>query len=208
MYYLVLGDFGNVNLLRSYENFNESESRWILIENILSVIYFFLATFITQITIFNMLIAIMSVTHDKHNDMIDENSKKQRLMLQAEFNFQDEFFSTRSKNLIFCPLVFLCNCCQRHKSKKDESYNYLVVTRPRDDAEDDDDDRVGGGTKDASSNPRAIRKVLEDRFREIDTFLNKKVLKGLVDMNTETGVRLEQLEHTTIAIQETIKKDT
>ena len=96
MYYLVLGDFGNVNLLRSYENFNESESRWILIENILSVIYFFLATFITQITIFNMLIAIMSVTHDKHNDMIDENSKKQRLMLQAEFNFQDEFFSTRS----------------------------------------------------------------------------------------------------------------
>ena len=83
-----------------------------------------------------------------------------------------------------------------------------MVTRPCDDAEDDDDDdRVGGGTKDASSNPRAIRKVLEDRFREIDTFLNKKVLKGLVDMNTETGVRLDQLEHTTIAIQETIKKD-
>ena len=35
----------------------------IILENSLSVIFFLGATFITQITILNMLIAIMSVTH-------------------------------------------------------------------------------------------------------------------------------------------------
>ena len=206
MYYVVLGDFGDVNLLRSYENFDESEARWILFENILSVVYFVMATFITQITILNMLIAIMSVTHSNHNDNIDENSKAQRLLLLAEFNFPNNIYRRLSEKTICWPFVFLCNCCNRHKKKQDESYNYLLVMSPREDDEEDDDDRVG--SNETTGNSRAVRKALDERFREINSFLNKKVLKSLVDMSTETGIRLDQLDHTTFAMQDSIKRDT
>ena len=86
---------------------------WVQFENFLSVLFFVGATFVAQITIFNMLIAIMSVTHEKHNDMIDENSKRQRLMLQAEFTFQDDYYNAHSCNkFLFCRIfVFLYNCC-------------------------------------------------------------------------------------------------
>ena len=62
MYYLVLGDFGDINLKRSYTDYAESERMWIQFENLLSHLYFLGATFITQIMIFNMLISIMSDT--------------------------------------------------------------------------------------------------------------------------------------------------
>ena len=205
MYYVVLGDFDDFNLLRSYENFDESEARWILFENILSVVYFVMATFITQITILNMLIAIMSATHTNHNDMIDENSKAQRLLLLAEFNVVNNIYRCLSEYIICWPFVFLYNCCDRHKKKQDESYNYLLVMSPREDDEEDDDDRVG--SNETTGNPRALRKALDERCREINSFLNKKVLKSLVDMSSETSIRLDQLDHTTFAMQDSIKRD-
>ena len=76
MYYLVLGDFGDVSLTRSYENFNTLGSVEIFIENLLCIIFFLGATFVTQITILNMLIGIMSVTLERHNDNIDEATKR------------------------------------------------------------------------------------------------------------------------------------
>ena len=47
MWYLVLGDFGDVNLIRSYENFDDEEQIWIMLENFLSVVFFIGATMIT-----------------------------------------------------------------------------------------------------------------------------------------------------------------
>ena len=112
MYYLVLGDYENMNLVRNYDDFGESEKAWIFIENMLAVIFFVGATFIIQITIFNMLISLMSVTHHKHNIMMDENSKRQRLLLQAEFTFQDNFYRKMSdKHFICVPLAWLFSCC-------------------------------------------------------------------------------------------------
>ena len=69
MYYMVLGDFGDINLLRSYKNFDNGEASWIFIENFLSVIYFLGATFITQITFLNMLIAIMGDTFGRVSEV-------------------------------------------------------------------------------------------------------------------------------------------
>eukprot|EP00353_Schmidingerella_taraikaensis_P018317 CAMPEP_0185623286 /NCGR_PEP_ID=MMETSP0436-20130131/59770_1 /TAXON_ID=626734 ORGANISM="Favella taraikaensis, Strain Fe Narragansett Bay" /NCGR_SAMPLE_ID=MMETSP0436 /ASSEMBLY_ACC=CAM_ASM_000390 /LENGTH=76 /DNA_ID=CAMNT_0028265261 /DNA_START=117 /DNA_END=347 /DNA_ORIENTATION=- len=76
MYYLVLGDFGDVNLKRDYHGYKKDEQVWIQFENFLSHLYFLGATFITQIMIFNMLISIMSDTQGRHNDMIVESSMR------------------------------------------------------------------------------------------------------------------------------------
>ena len=67
MYHMVLGDFGSVNLVRVTDGKDDSyDAALISLENTLSVLYFIGATMITQITILNMLIAIMGVTHGDH----------------------------------------------------------------------------------------------------------------------------------------------
>lgn len=111
MYFLVLGDFGDVTLIRPFKYDDETELWW-YIENMLSVIFFFGATFITQITILNMLISIMSATHAKHSDEEEENSKKQRLLLETEFAYSDKRYSDCAGCCRGCkPFVWLCNCC-------------------------------------------------------------------------------------------------
>lgn len=85
MYYLLLGDFGNVKLIRSNKDFDTIGSVEIFVENLLAIIFFIGATFVAQITILNMLIGIMSETLSKHNSSIDEATKRQRLLLQAEY---------------------------------------------------------------------------------------------------------------------------
>ena len=54
----------------------------------------------------------------------------------------------------------------------------------------------------------ALSRKVDERFKAIDTFLNKKVLKSLVDLSTETGSRLDQLEQNHKYNQDTINKDT
>ena len=67
MYHMVLGDFGSVALVRVTDVEDDSyDAALISLENTLSVLYFIGATMITQITILNMLIAIMGVTHGDH----------------------------------------------------------------------------------------------------------------------------------------------
>ena len=63
MYYMVLGDWGSVTLIRDLEDNDNYDTALIVFENTLSVLFFIGATFITQITILNMLIAIMGSTH-------------------------------------------------------------------------------------------------------------------------------------------------
>ena len=61
IYYMVLGDFGDVTLIRSEKFEDESDASWYL-ENAISISLFFGATAISSITILNMLISIMAVT--------------------------------------------------------------------------------------------------------------------------------------------------
>ena len=88
MYLLILGDFGNLSLMRNEDDYLPEEKTWIGIENFLSHLYFLLATFVTQIMIFNMLISIMGKTQERQNELSDETSKKQRLRIQNEFTQQ------------------------------------------------------------------------------------------------------------------------
>ena len=60
---MVLGDWGSVTLIRDLEDNDNYDTALIVFENTLSVLFFIGATFITQITILNMLIAIMGSTH-------------------------------------------------------------------------------------------------------------------------------------------------
>ena len=64
-YKVLLGDFGEGKIRRTYQ---DVESDWALImqtENVLVLFYFLGMTFFTQITILNMLIAIMSDTFSR-----------------------------------------------------------------------------------------------------------------------------------------------
>ena len=47
--------------------------------------YFICSQFFAQILVLNMLIAIMSATFDRHNEDMEQNAMRQKLLLQAEF---------------------------------------------------------------------------------------------------------------------------
>ena len=66
-YFLMLGDFGSMNLMRSVGEYNGTWRLWVWVENLISVIYFFGSTFLCQVVTLNMLVAIMSATFDRHN---------------------------------------------------------------------------------------------------------------------------------------------
>ena len=66
-YKLLLGDFENISFKRSYTGLQDSMANAVIFENFLIDVYFLAATFFTQITILNMLIAIMSETYSKHS---------------------------------------------------------------------------------------------------------------------------------------------
>ena len=111
-------------------------------------------------------------------------------------------------NISCClPIAFLCNCCQRPKAKQDQSYQLLQVISKRADIADEDDDESGAAT-DAQGNSRALRKALDDKFKEINTFLSKKVLKSVIDLGQETGTKFEQLEQNGTFMQDQIKNET
>lgn len=68
VYKIVLGDFENATLIRSRNGIDGSMQVFVMLENSLTTFYFLGTTFFTQITILNMLIAIMSATYSKHSE--------------------------------------------------------------------------------------------------------------------------------------------
>ena len=52
-----------------------------------------------------------------------------------------------------------------------------------------------------------LRQV-DQRFKEVDAFMNKKLYRGLIELSTETGTRLEQIERGSFAMQDSLKRDT
>ena len=75
-YKMLLGDFEQAVLQRTYTGYDADTKTWIMIENYLIAIYFIGTTFFTQITILNMLIAIMGASFNKHSNKLAELGKK------------------------------------------------------------------------------------------------------------------------------------
>ena len=75
-YKMLLGDFEQAVFHRSYTGYDEDTKTWIMTENYLIAIYFIGTTFFTQITILNMLIAIMGASFNKHSNKLAELGKK------------------------------------------------------------------------------------------------------------------------------------
>ena len=73
---MLLGDFDQAVMQRSSAGFESKGRAAIICENFLVVIYFIGTTFFTQITILNMLIAIMGATFNKHSHKLAELGKK------------------------------------------------------------------------------------------------------------------------------------
>ena len=108
-YLLILGDF-HFSFERTIPD--ESMSFWINIENKLVMVYFILSTFVTQIVILNMLIAIMSATFGRHESQLHASKTRQRLNVQAEFVFVVDFYMKVYDNF------FCCACGRKRKKQK------------------------------------------------------------------------------------------
>lgn len=102
-YYMMLGDFENINL--------DSE---ILSQEALATIFFILTTFLVQVTILNMLIAIMSKTFEEHMSEQDVQSKKQKLLLLSEYIEFVEFYMNTC-----------CRCLRK------ENPLYVLIMQPK-----------------------------------------------------------------------------
>ena len=54
---------------------------------------------------------------------------------------------------------------------------------------------------------RLIRKTLDEKFREIDNYLARKVMTPLLALTSDTGQRLEVIERSTYDTRDAIKRD-
>lgn len=109
-YYTVLGAFEN--------NLFDTSS----VGEILATTFFFLTTFLSQITILNMLIAIMGDTYSHHAEEQVVQSKRQKLRLLSEYIDIVEFYQNK-----------LCPCF-----KKETRQDFVVVVQSAYDEEDEE----------------------------------------------------------------------
>jgi len=114
-YLIVLGDFEGMNL----NNKNE-------VGEAMATIFFTLSTFLSQITILNMLIAIMGDTFSKHTEEQDVKSKQQKLLLLSEYIDIVEFYQNR---------------CLKFQKNKNPLFVYVVTTLPDEDGDENDGDQ-------------------------------------------------------------------
>lgn len=169
-YRIMLGDFGLMTFNRKSDCHDEYEG-WITMENWLVLLYFIGATFLTQITILNMLIAIMGSTFDRHNEDLHANSTRQKLVLQAEFVV---LVGTYQK---FC-------CCAKKRSKKNAlevekgTSGYLFLIQPN---QNSDSIEASGDGKVSDQGSSQLAQVIQEKFHDLDNFLNKKLLKSQQD---------------------------
>ena len=198
-----MGDFGGTHLQRSDKDFRGADKQFVYTENVLVFFVFVSSIFIGQIVVFNMLIAIMAETFTRHSDSLDENGKRQKLKLVSEYSA-----------LVKAMQRVCCFCCRKFgktnlpgskrlaKETQNKGFKHLFVVTPRVDEEQGDAD----AGKD-QANMRLIRKALDEKFKEIDNFLGRKVMKSLNDLSVETGTRLDSIERGSFDTREAIKRD-
>ena len=108
-YYILLGDFGDINLEDETSFANELCSKML----------FFVTTLTTQILMLNMLIALMSQTFTDYLEREYQYEQKQRLSMIADY------------------ILIVDICCRGKKKRKHKRY-VVVVTRVVDEEDDDD----------------------------------------------------------------------
>ena len=175
-YLLILGDFGTFSFERS--NSDQNLSFWQDIENKLVTIFFLLSTFLTNIVILNMLIAIMSATFDNHKEQQHESKIKQRLNVQSEFVFLIQIYEK----------IFCCRCSK--KSQVDQA-GYLFAIQPLEMASSSQESQASGGSGAASG---AGGDVFSQKFRDLESLIAKKVLRNVQDLSKEVRERLDFIE--------------
>lgn len=126
-YFILLGDFGDMQLSRETDELSGLPFVFANLENILAKLYFVGSTFFTQIVVLNMLIAIMSSTFDRHQTDLEANAKRQKLILQAEYSKLVHFYKQ-----------VLCKC-RRQKTFEKQPSRYLVLMTPKASNEQDED---------------------------------------------------------------------
>ena len=184
-----LGEWGEINMIRSYEGYDGNTSNWIFFENLVVVFYFFFSSFITQIVILNMLVAIMSATFARHENSLQENAKRQKLVLQSEFVRQIKFYR---KYVQFCFNV------QKNVVKEPADQLFVVTRSKNKDNDSDNELKSGEGHgkyKGGAGAGGDVNILIQQKFKELDTFLIKKMMKTIGDFSTETRMRLEAIEH-------------
>ena len=109
------------------------------------------ATFLVQITILNMLIAIMGDTFNQHVNEQDVQSKQQKLLLLSVYIDLVEFYLNRCKKCI----------------KKKNPLFVIVVTL---DIDDDADDDIADANE-----LQAVKRTVEQKFVSLNNSINKKI---------------------------------
>ena len=127
----------------------------------------------SQIVILNMLIAIMAATFARHMEDLDQNAKRQKLMLQSEYVKIVNFYSR----------IFSCKKCRRTNDipQEEEGHSgYLFVMTPcinidEDNESDEEDGNEGNAIK-------AMNSMVSEKFRELDSLLSKRVIPSIMNL--------------------------
>ena len=124
-----------------------------------------------------------------------QNGKRQKLVLQSEFVKLVNFYQR-----------FMC-CCFQNRSRKfktSQSPGYMFVVTPNRRNEDDSDQEEN----DAKSKvENFVIKAMDSKFKDLDNFLNRKLLRSFQDFSSEQRVRLDTLEKSTFEVQSSLKKE-
>ena len=62
---------------------------------------------------------------------------------------------------------------------------------PKDNEDDDEDATESGDRGKSHASTTGLRKIIDQKFKEMDAFMNKKVLKNLMGLSTDTGTKLD-----------------
>ena len=189
-YFLLLGDFGSVNIFRSSEGLEDKGQ--VHFENFLVLFFFMLSTFFTQIMILNMLIAIMMTTYEKITGDYKRSDQRQKLQLQAEF-----IGVVGRMRFLFQKIC----CCCKHKvdDKAQGGRSYLFVMRSKrvenEQVQDSSNSVViGDPSNDFVNRMHSLENQLENRFRDMDNLFNKKILGTLEGLERNTMQRMQSIE--------------
>ena len=143
-------------------------------EMVLAYFFFTMATFFTQVTFFNMLIAIMGDTFGR----VIEN--KSNFGLQTKLSIMGDYTAViDDKNSLKTV------CCKSKYPLTQDKENYLFIVKPKSDGDDDNSAWEGG--------LGLIKKSIEHQMQNLNKSLNKNIEKVAVQ-NLEAKARDSTLE--------------
>ena len=131
---------------------------------------FVASTLITQIMVLNLLIAILSETHDKVNENYKSADQRQKLKVMAEYVGQVRVIDT-----------YMC-CCFKKVLKEKKEDKYLFMMKPFSADGEVDKSSSSSSSKGSKSNVTSfLKSFMDSKFRELDNNINKKILGAIYD---------------------------